>query len=190
MAEHYGVVPKELLTYLGFVLCNVEFSPRWALPELIWALIHLACLRVFSVTSWVIVYRLYNVRWQEQRDWFWKITLDPLTTMEYVISKDTSKRCRLISFSAYFPWNITLKYTIRLSEGFSEKILLSKSRSQCSWKDFFLFFSFLAVCLEAIHQSFGSNFRDFFVKTTKENEQPFRNQSMGYSCDTCIRILV
>ena len=33
-----------------------EFSPCWALPEYIRALIYLACLRVFSVTPWVIVY--------------------------------------------------------------------------------------------------------------------------------------
>ena len=59
----YGVVPKGLSTFLGiFFLCNAEFSPCWALPEYIRALIHLACLRVFSVTPWVIVYRLYRVR--------------------------------------------------------------------------------------------------------------------------------
>ena len=43
-------------------LCNAEFSPCLALPEHIQALIHLACFRVFSVTPWVIVYRLYRVR--------------------------------------------------------------------------------------------------------------------------------
>ena len=41
----YGVVPKGLLTFLGFfvclfLLCNAEFSPCWALPEYIRALIH------------------------------------------------------------------------------------------------------------------------------------------------------
>ena len=51
-------------------LCNAQFSPCWALPEYIWALIHLACLRVFSVAPWVTVYRLYRVRWQGQSDWF------------------------------------------------------------------------------------------------------------------------
>ena len=33
-----------------FFLFNAEFSPCWALPEYIRGLIHLACLRVFSVT--------------------------------------------------------------------------------------------------------------------------------------------
>ena len=57
----FGVVPKELLTVPIF-LRNAEFSPCWALPEYIRALIHFAYLRVFSVTPWVIVYRLYRVR--------------------------------------------------------------------------------------------------------------------------------
>ena len=50
--------------------CNAEFSPCWALPEYIRALIHLVCLRVVSVTPWVILYRLYRVRWQGQSNWF------------------------------------------------------------------------------------------------------------------------
>ena len=58
----YGVVPKGLLTFLGLFLCNAEFNPCWALPEYIPALIYLACLRVFSVTPWVVLYRLYRVR--------------------------------------------------------------------------------------------------------------------------------
>ena len=66
----YGVVPKGLLTFLGFFLCNAECSPCWALPEYIRALTHLACLRVFSVTPWVLVYRLYRVRRQGQSDKF------------------------------------------------------------------------------------------------------------------------
>ena len=56
----YGVVPKGLLTFPDF-LCNAEFIPSWALPESIRALIHLASLRVFSVTPWVIVYPLYQL---------------------------------------------------------------------------------------------------------------------------------
>ena len=43
-------------------LCSAEFSPCWPLPEYIRALTHSASLRVFSVTPWVIVYRLYRVR--------------------------------------------------------------------------------------------------------------------------------
>ena len=81
------VVLKGLLTFLGFFLCNAEFSPCWALPEYIRALIHWACLRVFPVTLWVIVYWFHCVKWQGQSDWFFKITLDPLRIMEYRVSK-------------------------------------------------------------------------------------------------------
>ena len=35
--------------WIFFFFCNAEFSPCWALSEYIRALIHLACLRVFSV---------------------------------------------------------------------------------------------------------------------------------------------
>ena len=51
---------------------------------------------------------------------------------------------RLISSSAYFPWNMTLKYKMKLSEGSWDKILPSKLKTQCSWKEEILF---LAVCL-------------------------------------------
>ena len=60
--QPYEVVPKGLLTVHGFFLCNAEFSPCWALPKYIRALIYLACLRVFLMTPRVIVYRLYRVR--------------------------------------------------------------------------------------------------------------------------------
>ena len=62
---------------------------------------------------------------------------------------------------------MTFKYKMQLSEGFWDKILNSKSRTQCfSQKE--KFFSG-GLSLEAIHQSSESNFRDFFVKTTKES---------------------
>ena len=66
----YGMVPKGLLTFLGFFLCSAEFSPCWELPEYIRELIHLAYLRVFLATPWVIVCRLYRVKWRGQSHWF------------------------------------------------------------------------------------------------------------------------
>ena len=74
--------------------------------------------------------------------------------------------CRLISSSAYFPWNMILKYKMQLCEGSWDEILHSKSRT--------LFFegrTFFSggLSLESIHQNPGSSFRDFFVKTTKES---------------------
>ena len=75
--------------------------------------------------------------------------------------------CRLISSSAYFPWNMTLKYKMQLSEGSWDKILHSKSRTQCFSKEEIFFSGDLS--LEAIHQSSGSSFRYFFIQTTEES---------------------
>ena len=62
---------------------------------------------------------------------------------------------------------MTLKYKIKLSEGSWDKILHSKSRAQCFWKEEKKISGGLS--LEAIDQSSGSSFRDFFVKTTEES---------------------
>ena len=76
--------------------------------------------------------------------------------------------CRLLSSSAYFPWNMTLKYKMQLSEGSWDKsYILSRGHSVFQRKKFFFFSGGLSF--EAIHQSSGSSFRDFFVKTTKES---------------------
>ena len=52
-----------------------------------------------------------------------KLQLLQLSEHSYVTN------CRLISSSAYFPWNMTLKYKTKLSEGSWDKILHSKSRT-------------------------------------------------------------
>ena len=44
---------------------------------------------------------------------------------------------RLISSSAYFPWNMTLKYKMQLSEGSWDKIPHSKLRT-VFWKEFYV----------------------------------------------------
>ena len=59
-----------------------------------------------------------------------------------------------------------LKYKMKLSEGSWDKILHSKLRTQFFWKKYNFFSGGLS--LEALDQSSGSSFRDFFVKTTKE----------------------
>ena len=57
-----GVVSKGLLTFPGFFMrCRVQ-SLHGTFRIYIWALIHLACLQVFSVRPWVIVYPLYRMR--------------------------------------------------------------------------------------------------------------------------------
>ena len=73
---------------------------------------------------------------------------------------------RLVSSSACFSWNMTLKYKMKLSEGSWDKIQHWKLRIQRFWKEDF--FSG-GLSLEAIDQSSGSSFCDFFVKTTKES---------------------
>ena len=83
--------------------------------------------------------------------------------------------CQLISSSAYFPWNMTLKYKMQLSEGSWIKILHSKSRILCFSKE--EIFSSGDLSLEVILQSSGSSFCNFFVKKTKESWQPFWNHS-------------
>ena len=125
-------------------LCNEEFSPCWALPEYIRALIRLACLRVFSVMPRVIVYRLYRVRWRGQSNGFkrfqwihlgWWSTGSSKLQLFQLSQHSHITNCRLISSSAYFPWNMALKYKMQLTEGTWDKILPSKSRTQCFSKE-------------------------------------------------------
>ena len=61
---------------------------------------------------------------------------------------------------------MTLKYKMQLYVGYWDKILRSKSRIQYFSKE-----EFYSGCLslEAMDQSSGSSFRDFFAKTTKES---------------------
>ena len=66
-----------------------------------------------------------------------KLQLFQLSEHSYVTN------CRLIPSSAYFPWNMTLKYKMQLSEGSWDKILHSKSRTHCFSKGK----NFLAVFL-------------------------------------------
>ena len=99
-----------------------------------------------------------------------KLQLFQLSQHSHVIS------CRLISSSAYFPRNTTFKHRMQLSEGFWDKILHSKLKTQCFSKEEKFFSGGLS--LEARHQSSGSRFRHFFVKTTKDSEQPFWNNSI------------
>ena len=78
---------------------------------------------------------------------------------------------RLISSSAYFPWNMTLKYKMKLSEGSWDKILRFYVEDTVfleGFKNIYIYISG-SLSLEAIDQSFGSSFRDFFVKTNNDS---------------------
>ena len=74
---------------------------------------------------------------------------------------------QLVYSSAYFPWNMTSEYKMKLSQGSLDKILHSKLRTQCFWKE--EGGNSGGLSLEAIDQSSRSSFRDFFVKTSKES---------------------
>ena len=143
---------KGAINFPWICLWIVEFSPFWALQEYIQTPIHLACLRVFSVTPWVIVYRF--IAWDDKdkvigfktSHWIhpeWRRTGSPKLQLFQLSQHLHVISCRLISFSANFPWNMTLKYKIHLPEGSWDNILHSKSRTQCFSKEDF----FLAVCL-------------------------------------------
>ena len=96
----------------------------------------------------------------------WRNTGSPKLRLFQLLQHPHVTNCRLLSSSAHFPWNMTLKYKMQLSESSWDKILHSKSGTQCFSKE--EFFSG-GLSLEAIHQSSGSSFRDFFVKTTKKS---------------------
>ena len=71
--------------------------------------------------------------------------------------------CRLISSSAYFPWNMTLKYKMQLSGGSWDKkksYILSRGHS--------VFLKEGKKIWRLVSRT-GSRFHDFFVKTTKES---------------------
>ena len=138
----YRVVPKGLLTFLGFFMqCRVK--SLLGTSKYIQALIHLACLRVFSMTPWIIVYRLYHVRWQGQSDWFSKTTLDPPRMMEYQVSKAstisiiTTSTCHQLSIDLFFSL-LSMKHDIKilmqLSDGKSDQPSISPFHGFCGYK--------------------------------------------------------
>ena len=151
-----GVVPKELLTFLGFFL--FIYAMRSLVPSghfrnisghyslgLFAGLLNDAmgyCLLVVSCemtrTKWLV---LKGSHWIHLG---WWSTGSPKLQLFQLSQHSHVTNCRLVSSSAYFPWNITSKYSMQLSEGSWDKILHSKSKKQCfSQEDFF----FLAVCL-------------------------------------------
>ena len=57
-----GDVPKGLLALIFYAMRSLVPVGHFQNIIYIQALIHLACLRVFSVMPWVIVYQWYRVR--------------------------------------------------------------------------------------------------------------------------------
>ena len=171
----YGVVPKGLLTFLGFVyamwsLVPVEHFPNISEHLFTWlvcgsfqwghGLLFTDCI-VWDVKDEVIGFN--------RSHWIhlgWWSTGSPKLQLFQLSQHSHITNCWLTSSSAYSPWNRTLKYKMQLCEGSWDKILLSKMRTECFLKEeFFL----VSLSLQAIHQSSRSSFRNFFVKTTKES---------------------
>ena len=97
----------------------------------------------------------------------WWSTGSPKLQLFQLLQHSHISNYRLISSSsAYFPWNMTLKYKMQLSECPWDKILHPESRTQCFSKEDIFSGGF---SLEMIYQSSRSSFHDFFVKTTKES---------------------
>ena len=90
--------------------------------------------------------------------------------MEYRVSKAstvsiiatfTRHRLSIVSSSAYFPWNMTFKYKMQLSEGSWIKSYIHVQDTVFSKEDKDDFFFSGGLSLEGIHQRSGSSFRDF-----------------------------
>ena len=133
------MVQKGLLIFLGFFLSNAEFSPFWTLSECIRALIHLACLRSFQwrhgllFTDCIVWDDKDRVTGLKRSHWIhlgWWSTGSPKLQLFQLSQHSHATNCRLISSSAYFPWTMTLKYKMQLSECPWDTTLQSKSRTQ------------------------------------------------------------
>ena len=135
----------------SFSLCNAEFSPCWALTEYVRALIHLACLRVFSVshgllfTSCIVwndkdkVIGFKRSHWVHLgcwSNWSQKFQLFQLSQHSHVTN------CRLISSSAHFPW-IKIQKCSNLKVPDIKAYILCREHSVFRREKYF----FPAVCL-------------------------------------------
>ena len=142
----HWVVPKGLLTVLGFLYTTQSLVPdrhfrnisghlfTWLVcGSFQWrhGLLFTDCIvwdDKDKVTGFKRSHWIYLGRWRTGSP---KLQLFQLSQHSYVTS------CELISSSAYFSWSMSLKYKMQLSEGSLDKILHSKSRIQCFWRDFF-----------------------------------------------------
>ena len=174
----YRVVPKGLLTFLGFVDAMRSLVPIGYFRNISGHLFTWLVCRSFQLhhgllftdcIMWDDEDKVIGFKWSHRVHLGWWSTGSPNLQLFKLSQHSHVTNCRLTSSSAYFPWNITLKYKMQLSEGSRNKILHSKSRTQCFSKEEKIGGGGGGFSLEAIHQSSGSSFRDFFVKTTRES---------------------
>ena len=151
---------KGVVNFPWIFWCSAEFSPCWALLGYIWALIHLAYCGSFhwrhgllftDCVMWDDNDKMIGFKASYLIYWGWWSTESPMLQLFQLPQYSQVTSCRLISSSAYFPWNVILKYKMQLSEGSWDKILHSKSRTQCFLKEEK---NFLAVCLSKWYTKF------------------------------------
>ena len=151
----YGVVPKGLLIFLGFFYPMQSLVPFGHFRNVSGhSFIWLVCgsfqwRHGLLFTDCIVWDDRDKVIGFKRSHWIhlgWWSTGSPKLQPFQLSQHSHVTNCHLLSFSAYFPWNTTLKYKMQLSEGSRDKILHSKSRTRCFSKGEF-FFVFLAVCL-------------------------------------------
>ena len=148
----HGVVPKGILTFLGFFLCMRSSVPAGHFCNISGHLFTRLVFRSFRLrhgllfTDCIVWDDKDKVIGFKRSHWIhlgWWSTGSPKLQLFQSSQHSHITNCRLISSSAYFSWNMTLKYKMQLSEDSSYKISHSKSRTLFFEGNFF----FLAVCL-------------------------------------------
>ena len=144
LQSRYWIVPKGLFTFNGFYYAMRSLVPVGYFRNISG---HLFTWFVCGLFQWR--YGLLftdRIVWDDKdkvigfkrSDWihlgWWstgsrKLQLFQLSQHSHVTN------CRLIASSAYFPWNMTLKYKMQQSDGSWDKILHSKSRTRCFSKE-------------------------------------------------------
>ena len=140
----YGVVPKGLFTFLGFFYAMRSLGPVGHFPYISEHLLTWLVRGSFQwrhgllFTDCIVWYDKDKVIGFQRSHWIhlgWWSTGSPELQLFQLSQHSYVTNCRLISSSAYFPWNMTLKYKMQQSEGSWDKILHSKSRTQCFSKE-------------------------------------------------------
>ena len=174
------MVPKGLLTFLG-ILGNAEFSPWERLPEFTelrksWKKV---CVCFCDCQWWFLfVWKkiVCAIPVRVMKDQYQPIIISTSIARPTIVKNQGNHFSQysevtngwLVSSSAYFQWNMTLKYKMKLSEGSWDKILHSKLGT-VFLKGRNIFSGGFGFVSWSDRQSSRSSFCDFFVNTTKES---------------------
>ena len=128
--DRYGVVPEELLTFLGFFYATWSYVPVGHIRKISR---HLFTWLVCGSFQWrhgllftdcIVWDDKDKVASFKRSHWIhlgWWSTGSSKLQLFQLSQHSHVTNCRLISSSAYFPWNLTLKYKMQLSEGSWDK---------------------------------------------------------------------